>query len=57
MDTSPSASSPEASATWQRWADDLSKELGTPITYGPLGFRVRGVDVSTPEAVRAIAGR
>lgn len=46
-----------AQAVWQRWAEDLALELGTPVTWGPFGFRVHGVDTTSPEAVRAIAGK
>jgi hypothetical protein len=50
MDTSPSD-------VWRQWAADLSAELGVLVTWTPLGFYVDGLTVTSPEAVRAIAGR
>ena len=47
---------PDPDATHHQQAAELSEELGLPVTYSSLGFRVRGQDVSTPTAVRAIAG-
>ena len=63
MDTSPSASTADASnfwppaiAIWHGWADTLSEELGTDVTWTPAGFLIHGYIASSPAAVRAIAG-
>ncbi|MGH3068978.1 MAG: hypothetical protein ACRDMI_10395 [Streptosporangiaceae bacterium] len=45
-----------AARAWHTLAAELTDQLGIPVTWSPLGFRIRGHDVASMEAVRAIAG-